>query len=100
MDSGPEIDRRALMFGPAEPAQTHISSLVVHARPEMAGAVIEAINAMPGVEVQVQDGSGKLVVVLETTTELAIVEHLNTIQTLPGVLSTALVFHHIETEET
>jgi periplasmic nitrate reductase NapD len=98
MDDGPEIDRRALMFGPAEPAQTHISSLVVHVRPEMAGTVVDTINAMPGVEVEMQDGRGKLVVVLETATELTIVEHLNTIQTLPGVLSTALVFHHVETD--
>jgi periplasmic nitrate reductase NapD len=98
MDGGPEIDRRALMFGPAEPPQTHISSLIVHARPDMTGTVVDAINAIPGVEVQIQDGRGKLVVVLETATELAIVEHLNAIQTLPGVLSTALVFHHVETD--
>jgi periplasmic nitrate reductase NapD len=38
------------------------------------------------------------VVTLETASEADIVTRLNDISLLPGVLSAALVFHHVETQ--
>ena len=75
--------------------ELHISSLVVHARPEAVPAIRPAMAGLPGIEVHAE-ANGKLVVTLETESEQTIVEHLNTISLLDGVLAATLVFHHFE----
>lgn len=79
----------------APPAEEHISSLVVHCLPEQAEGVVARLRALPAAEASVA-APGKLVVVLETASEADIVERLNHIQLLPGVLAATLVFHHHE----
>jgi periplasmic nitrate reductase NapD len=76
--------------------ELHISSLVVHGRPERLAAIDRAIAALPGAEVAIADPSGKMVVTLETETQAAVADALTTITLLDGVLSAALVFHHVE----
>ena len=83
------------LAGPAPP-EAHVSSLVVHVRPEKAHAVRDEMTGMAGVEVHADEG-GKIVVTLETDTEADIVTRLNEISLLDGVMSAALVFHHCET---
>ena len=78
------------------PEQVHISSLVVHSRPGRVEAVAGHLRGIAGVGVHGGIEEGKLVVTLETATEGEIVERLNRIQTLAGVLAAALVFHHVE----
>jgi nitrate reductase NapD len=78
------------------PEEIHISSLVVHSRPWQATAVAALLRGMPGVEVRGGVESGKLVVTLETASESEVVERLNAIQVLDGVLAATLVFHHFE----
>jgi periplasmic nitrate reductase NapD len=77
--------------------EAHVSSLVLHVRPENLAQVRAALAGMPGVEVPASSG-GKLVVTLETESEADIVTRMNEISVLPGVLSAALVYHHFETE--
>ena len=79
------------------PDEVHISSLVVHCRPTQAEAVATRILSMQGMEVHGGIAEGKLVVVLETASEGEIVERLNTVQLLDGVLAATLVFHQFET---
>ena len=76
--------------------ECHISSLVVHARPELAAEIGVRIGRLDGAEVQPSDVPGKLIVVLETPTTAEIVERLNAIHDLPGVISAALIYHHWE----
>lgn len=76
--------------------EIHISSLVVHSRPEQAAAIARYLEGMEGVAVHGGVEVGKLVVTLETTTEAQVVERLNVIQLLDGVLAATLVFHHYE----
>lgn len=93
--------RREVLTGrlAAPPApESHVSSLVVHVRPEKARAVRRVLSGMPGVEVHA-DAAGKIIVTLETDTEADIVTRLNEISLLDGVMSAALVFHHFETAE-
>jgi len=78
------------------PDEIHISSLVVHSRPERAQAVAGHLCGMAGVAVHGGVEAGKLVVTLETASEGEIVERLNAIQVLDGVLAATLVFHHYE----
>ncbi len=94
--------RRAFLLGrlgagaEEAPAEHHISSMVVHALPDAADAVVEALAALDGIEIHARDPNGKLILTLETADDATIVERLNAIHTIPGVLSAALVFHHFE----
>jgi nitrate reductase NapD len=78
------------------PDEIHISSLVVHSRPERAPAIADRLRGMDGVGVHGGVGAGKLVVTLETESEDEVVERLHGIQALEGVLAATLVFHHVE----
>jgi periplasmic nitrate reductase NapD len=51
---------------------------------------------MDGAEVHGGVETGKLVVTLETATEAEVVERINAIEVLDGVLAASLVFHHFE----
>jgi nitrate reductase NapD len=99
--AGKSHTRRDVLTGRIVPPSTaspefHVSSLVVHVRPEHLDGVLAALADMPGVETHGTAPSGKLVVTLETASEQDVVQHMGTIGELPGVLSTALVFHHVE----
>ncbi|MTW19311.1 nitrate reductase [Rhodoplanes serenus] len=97
MSPGPSR-RDLLTGGPSKFAtEEHISSLVVHVRPEHRAGFGAALAAMPGIEVHAETG-GKVVLTLETRSESDIVERLAVLSALPGVLSAALVFHHVETD--
>jgi nitrate reductase NapD len=77
-------------------SEFHVSSLVVHSRREHAAEIAAALRKMDGMEVHGGVEEGKLVVTLETASEGEIVECLNTVQLLEGVLAATLVFHQFE----
>ena len=98
--SVPEVDRREFLNGrwqtQAEPraaAAAEIASVLVQARPERLDDVAAAIAALPGVEVYERSPQGKLVVVIEAADVGGIGTTLNTISSMPHVLTAALVFH-------
>lgn len=76
--------------------EVHISSLVVHARPDHLEAVKKNIEHLPGAEIYGESDNGKLVVVLETTDQTYITEIMEKINNFEHVLGTALVYHQIE----
>ena len=76
--------------------EIHISSMVVHARPEHLQSVKDQILALPGAEIHGESENGKLVVVLETQNQGFITDIIETISKLDNVLNTALVYHQIE----
>ncbi|WP_207265094.1 chaperone NapD [Pseudomonas sp. GW101-3H06] len=73
----------------------HIASLVVLARPELLQAVKANLRLLDGVELHQESTAGKLVVVLETTHENQILQRIEQINNLPGVLNAALIYHEI-----
>jgi nitrate reductase NapD len=74
----------------------HIASLIVRARRESEHAVAERLIKVPGVEVHaVQDG--KIIVVLEATTESGLADLMETIRAEPGVVLVNLAYHQVET---
>ena len=75
--------------------EAHLSSLVVHVRPERASIARAALGRMPGVEIHAEAAS-KIIITLETDSEGEIVTRLNEISLLEGVMSATLVFHHFE----
>lgn len=79
--------------------ECHISSVIVYcdiASKEAAKAVIEALS---GVEVRATDGQGKLIVVIEANSEAETLAHIDRINEIEGVYSTALVYHHSESAQ-
>ena len=83
--------------GPAETGNdTHITSLVVHVLPEAIAPVSDVLNGMPGVDVHTADESGKMVVIVETTTLSLVTDLIDQINAMAGVVGATLVFHQIE----
>lgn len=74
----------------------HISSMVVHVKPEYLATVKQDIERLPGTEIHGESDSGKLVVVLETENQGYITDTIDKINNIEHVLNTALVYHHIE----
>ncbi len=82
-----------------ESGEVHISSMVVHARPDGLQSLKNKIEALPGTEIHGESDSGKLVVVLESDHEAHITETIDKISQFKQVLSTTLVYHQIEQSE-
>jgi len=96
----PEVDRREFLkarwpAGAKQPASTtaEIASILVQARPERLDAVARAIEQLSGSEIYSRSPEGKLVVVIEANDVGVIGTTLNTISSMPHVLTAALVFH-------
>ena len=53
------------------------------------------LREMAGVEIRGRVEAGKLVVTLQTASEAEVVERLNAIQVIDGLLAAAVVFHHV-----
>jgi nitrate reductase NapD len=81
-----------------EQTEVHISSMVVHAMPDHLSDVRTNIEKLPGAEIHAESPNGKLVVVLESQTQTYITDVIEKIACLDHVLSTALVYHQIETQ--
>ncbi|UCP11451.1 chaperone NapD [Pseudomonas sp. MM213] len=73
----------------------HIASLVVLARPELFDAVKTNLRLLDGLELHHESAAGKLVVVLEASHENQILQRIEQINNLPGVLNAALIYHEL-----
>ncbi len=81
------------------PEEFHVSSLIVHGAAELLPAISAAIAALPGAEVHASDGTGKLVVTLETASDAEISKRIDAIRALAGVFAASLVYHQVEDAE-
>ena len=77
----------------------HLSSLLVHAAPTAADAVVAGLEALPGVELHAREPSGRLIVTVETESEAGLAERMAAIRALDDVYAVSLVYHHIENAE-
>jgi nitrate reductase NapD len=75
--------------------EAHIASLLVHVRPEAEAAVRATLAADPAIEVA-GARDGKLVLVVEAAHERALVQRIDALHALPGVLGAVLVYHQVE----
>ena len=75
----------------------HISSLVVQALPSNIHSVREAIARLAGTEINAVTIAGRIVLTLVTNSEAEFLMRFTEIEHLPGVVSTMLVFHQVET---
>ncbi|MGK9065005.1 chaperone NapD [Stutzerimonas chloritidismutans] len=77
----------------------HIASLLVHCRPELIDAVKGNLSLLPDIELHQTSPAGKIVVVIEAEHERRILETIDRIQQIPGVLNAALIYHELLTHE-
>jgi nitrate reductase NapD len=73
----------------------HVASYVVNTRPEDGGSVAERINAVPGLEVHVEQ-QGKLVVTAEARNVRELADFATSLADVSGVISVAPVYHEYE----
>ena len=76
----------------------NISSIIVHAQPTELASVRGSLEQIPGVEVHAATDDGKLVVTIETETDGETASTFDRINTMPGVMSAAMVFHQYESD--
>ncbi len=76
--------------------EVHISSMVVHVKPDHLQTVKNDIEQLPGTEIHGEADSGKIVVVLETQSQGYITDIIEKINNFEYVLSIAMVYHQIE----
>ena len=76
--------------------KVHISSLIVQVQPRCIDALKAECLAHEQVEVPAVDPAGKCVVLIEAPSQRHIVEFIDWLQEREGVLSVAMVYHHVE----
>lgn len=74
----------------------HVTSLVVHAAPKVLQQVEANIRALVGTDIHAITPEGKLVVTLEGSSQRAILDNIEAINALSGVLSASLIYHQVE----
>ena len=74
---------------------TVISSVIVQAHESALDAIISDIARMPGAEIDSRV-LGKLIVILESSSDGHLADTVSEISAIPGVLGVNLVFHHTE----
>lgn len=73
----------------------YVCSLVVQARPEKLASVKKALLAMPYTEIHGEKAEeGKLVVVMESDFQPTLVEQMEMIKEIDGVIVVSLIYSH------
>ncbi len=78
--------------------EIHIASCVVQARPESLDAVAAQIRAVKLAEIAASDPRGRLVILLERSSAAEVLDAIDAIRDLPGVIGVNLVYQHAEDE--
>lgn len=84
--------RREFLTGRLGPGSYQIASLVVQAWPGKLSEIQRRLDELEGVETHATDPKGRLIV----TVEAEIVETINRIEAIDGVITAMLVYHQIE----
>ena len=77
----------------------HITSCIVHARPENAASVQTALEEFEGVEVHGGQEQGKLIVTVEVPQGAEAADIISKFHDVKGVANAVMVYHHNEEDE-
>ena len=77
----------------------HTIGLLLRARLEHAAAVSVSISQLAGAEVHTADDHGRIVVTVERTVDADLLEAHGQMMNIPGVLSSALVYHFFDADD-
>ena len=76
--------------------ETHIAGCVAYVRPEALEAVIRSIEAMRLAEVPRHDGRGRMVLLIEKPRASQVVDVIDAVRALEGVIAVHLAYQHAE----
>jgi periplasmic nitrate reductase NapD len=79
-------------------SEVHIASCVAYARPEAAAAIARMIQGTRLAEVPRTDDKGRMVVLIEGRSTADVLDAIDAIRALDGVLAVHLAYQHIENE--
>lgn len=79
-------------------SEVHIASFVAYVRPDAAAAAARSIEATGLAEVARRDERGRLVVLVEAPTAARVLDTMDAIRALDGVLAVHLAYQHAESE--
>jgi len=79
-------------------ADLYIASCIARVLPHALDAAIAPIEAITGSAISARDAAGKLVIVIEGASTGALLEQMEQIRNLPGVLNIEMVYQHAEDE--
>lgn len=74
----------------------HITSLVIHAAQQHQPQLQQQISALAGAEVHTCTDDGKMIVTVEAESQQAILDQVEAINGLRGVLSSSLIYHQVD----
>jgi len=78
----------------------NLSGILVVAKPEFQGQVVDTLNALEGVEVhQVDEATGRIVAVQEAADIHAEIEGIKRIKAVPHVIMAEMVYHYLAEDE-
>lgn len=78
----------------------NLSGILVMAKPESQAQVVDALNALEGVEVhQVDTMTGRIVAVQEASDIHAEIEGVKRIKAVPNVIMAEMVYHYLAEDE-
>ncbi len=76
--------------------EVHIAGIVVYSLPARLDATKSSIVSIPAAEIHAVSADGKLIVTLEADSTRRILDFMDAIRALPGVVDVALVYQHAE----
>lgn len=76
----------------------NISSVIVHARPGAAEAVLARLATVAGLEIHAVSDEGKIIVTIESVDDATMVRAFETVSTLDDVMSASMVYHQTESD--
>ena len=82
--------------GAVRAAEIHVASCVVRARPDRLAEVARAIADAGHAEVPLPGAEGRLVILIERTDAGGVLEAMESVRALPGVVSVNLAYQHCE----
>lgn len=89
------MSERGQPQGNAMRDEHHISSLVVLHRPDAAPTLSAFVDHHDALDIAIQ-GECRCVMVCETDNQRAVMDHIDALQMLPGVINVSLIYHHVE----
>ena len=78
------------------PAELHIASCVAYVKPEFADGVVRAITSTSLAEVPQRDERGHLVILIERNSMGQVLDVIDAIRALHGVIAVHLAYQHAE----
>ncbi|QIZ77472.1 chaperone NapD [Ferrimonas lipolytica] len=74
----------------------HVVSLVVHANPDKHQLVVEQLQQLSGAELVTHTKEHKYVVVIEGSTRQQVLDGIEAVQAMNGIVSTTLAYHQVD----